>query len=172
MLKVLISSLFIVFSSANFSFAAESSEAYPDWFKLSVLDLRDDLLDVKTANKKYLIMFMSQSDCGFCNIHLQTNWADSNLMAYTQKYFEVLAVDVRGSRKLIDFYGKRSTEKEYAHDHGFEFTPTLVFVDIDGHEVFRLPGLRSKRHFKAALQYVAQGHYKNMKFRQYRASLR
>ena len=170
MFKVILIGFCLLFSANNF--ALGKNDSYPDWFKLSILDLRDDLLDVKTANKKYLILFMSQADCGFCNLHLQTNWGDVGLVKYTKKYFEVLALDVRGSRKLTDFYGKSLTEREYAHEHGFEFTPTLVFVDIEGHEVFRLPGFRSKRHFKAALEYVAEGHYKKMKFRQFRAGVR
>jgi len=157
---------FVLLLSLN-CFAVENEFNYPDWFKISVLDLRDDLSDVKEANKKYLIMFMSQQSCGFCRIHLQKNWGDPELIALTQKHFEVLALDVRGSRKIIDFYGKHQTEKEYAHEHGFQFTPTLVFVDIDGHEVFRMPGLRSKKRFKAALNYVVGGHYKKVKFRQF-----
>lgn len=170
MLKVAITCFLVIFCTNNF--AVQNSEAYPSWFKLSVLDLRDDLMDVRAANKKYLIMFMSQQGCGFCSLHLDKNWGDPALRAYTQKHFEVLALDVRGSRELIDFYGKHLTERQYAHEHGLEFTPTIVFVDVDGHEVFRLPGLRSKRHFKAALEYVVDEHYKKVKFRQYRASLR
>lgn len=170
MLKVISTCFLIMFCSNNF--AIENEADYPEWFKLSVLDLRDDLADVRAANKKYLILFMTQQGCGFCSLHLEKNWGDQELVAYTKKHFEVVALDVRGSRKLIDFYGKSLTERQYAHEHGFEFTPTLVFVDVGGHEVFRLPGLRSKRHFKAALEYVAQERYSKVKFRQYRASLR
>ena len=170
MLKVVFTCFLIMFCTNNF--AVQNETDYPPWFKLSLLDLRDDLLDVKAANKKYLIMFMTQQGCGFCSLHVEKNWGDPALKEYTRKHFEVLALDVRGSREVIDFYGKTSTEREYAHEHGFEFTPTVVFVDVAGHEVFRLPGLRSKRHFKAALKYVAEEHYKKLKFRQYRASLR
>ncbi len=169
MLKIIFICLFVLSANAG---AAKLDIAYPDWFKLSLLDLRDDLQDVKDAHKKYLILFMSQHDCGFCAKHLKRNWGDPQLVAYTQKYFEVLALDTRGSRKLTDFYGKTMTEREYANEHGFEFTPTLVFVDVGGHEVFRLPGLRSKKQFKAALEYVVGESYKEMKFAKFAASLR
>ncbi len=159
----------LLFVSQN-GFAVENELHYPDWFKLSILDLRDDLQDVRDAHKKYLLLFMTQQGCGFCRLHLSKNWGDPQLVRYTRKHFEVLALDVRGSRKLTDFYGKSLTEQEYASEHGFEFTPTLVFVDVDGHEVFRLPGLRPKKQFKAALQYVADGYYKKMKFKKYFAS--
>ena len=165
MYRVIISCLLLIFNTNVI--AVENESEYPDWFKISILDLRDDLLDVKEAKKKYLILFMSQNGCGFCNIHLKKNWGDPGIVAYTQKYFEVLALDVRGSRKLIDFYGKAKTEREYAVEHGFEFTPTLVFVDVSGHEVFRMPGLRSKKRFKAAMEYVVGEHYKKVKFTEY-----
>ena len=170
MFRVVLTCFVIVFCTNNF--ALESNAGFPPWFKLSLLDLRDDLLDVKAANKKYLILFMTQQDCGYCSLQLEKNWGDPVLQAYTRKHFEVLALDVRGSRKLIDFYGKTQSERQYAHEHGFEFTPTLVFVDIGGHEVFRLPGLRSKRTFNAALKYVVEEHYKKVKFRQYQTGLR
>ena len=157
--------LFVTGSMAN---AADGS-SYPDWFKISVLDFRDDLSDVKTANKKFLILFIAQKDCGFCDIHMRKNWSDSQVVAYTRKHFEVLALDARGSRKIVDFYGKSVSEKQYAHSHGLQFTPTLVFVDVAGHEVFRLPGLRSKKQFYAALEYVADEHYKKYSFRRFLA---
>jgi len=169
MLKVIFSCLLLILSG-NAS-ATENEEHYPDWFKLSILDLRDDLTDVKDAGKQYLILFMTQQGCGYCTKHLMRNWGDTQLVTYTKKHFEVLALDTRGSRKLVDFYGKSMTEREYASEHGFQFTPTLVFVDVDGHEVFRLPGLRAKKQFKAALEYVVDGHYKNMKFRKFVAQL-
>ena len=162
MYKAIVILLFFCFSAT--SFALDNMLHYPDWFKLSLLDLSDDLRDLKASNKKYLILFMSQQGCGFCRLHLKNNWGDPQLLAYTQKYFEVVALDVRGSRQLTDFYGKTLTEREYAHEHGLEFTPTLVFVDVDGHEVFRLPGLRNKKQFKAALEYVAGGYFKKIKF--------
>ena len=165
MLKVIFSCLLLIVSF-NAS-AVENEEHYPDWFKLSILDLRDDLADVKDAGKKYLILFMTQQGCGFCTKHLKRNWGDKQLVAYTKKHFEVLALDTRGSRKLVDFYGKSKSEREYASEHGFQFTPTLVFVDVGGHEVFRLPGLRTKKQFKAALEYVVGGYYKKMKFRKF-----
>jgi len=169
MLKVLFTCFLLLIGTNNF--AAENGADYPVWFKSSALDLRSDLSDVKAANKKYLILFMTQKDCGFCSLLLEKNWSDPEVIAYTIENFEVLTVDVRGSRKLIDFYGNTLTEREYASEHGLEFTPTLIFVDVDGHEVFRLPGLRSKRHFKAAMEYVVAGQYKKVKFRTYRASL-
>jgi len=169
MLKILFSSFLILFVTNNL--AAAGDGAYPGWFKSSRLDLRADLLDVKAENKKFLILFMTQQDCGFCHLFLEKNWGDPEVIAYTKKHFEVLNVNVRGNRKLVDFYGKTYTEREYANAHGFEFTPTIVFIDVDGHEVFRLPGLRSKRHFKAAMKYVVGEQYKKVKFRTYRANL-
>ena len=167
MKKLLVVCLWLLLSSNTYS--VENESVYPDWFKLSILDLRDDLQDVKAANKKFLILFMTQQGCGFCQLHVEKNWGDPQLVAITKKYFEVLALDVRGSRKLVDFYGKTLTERQYASAHGFEFTPTLVFVDTSGHEAFRLPGLRSKKQFKAALEFVAGEHYKKEKFSKYQA---
>ena len=74
MYKAIVILLFFCFRAT--SFALDNMLHYPDWFKLSLLDLSDDLRDLKASNKKYLILFMSQQGCGFCRLHLKNNWGD------------------------------------------------------------------------------------------------
>ncbi|MEJ2509370.1 MAG: thioredoxin fold domain-containing protein [Gammaproteobacteria bacterium] len=112
----------------------------PDWFKLSFLDLRDDLDEAIAAGKRGLIVYFGQKDCPYCKAHLENNWGNKDIVAYTRKYFDVVAIDVRGQRLVTDMDGIVSTEKALAIREKTNFTPSIVFYNKDAREVLRLSG--------------------------------
>ena len=65
----------------------------PEWFKLSFLDLKTDLQEAKDSGKRGLLMYFGQSDCPYCKVHLEKNWGDRGIVTYTQKYFDVVAIN-------------------------------------------------------------------------------
>jgi len=141
----------------------------PDWFKLSFLDLRDDLDEAIAAGKRGLIVYFGQKDCPYCKAHLENNWGNKDIVAYTRKYFDVVAIDVRGQRLVTDMDGIVSTEKALAIREKTNFTPSIVFYNKDAREVLRLSGYHPPYQFSAALEYVADAHYRRESFRHYLA---
>jgi len=142
----------------------------PDWFKLSFLELKNDLAETVKQNKKGLILYFGQSDCAYCKAHLEHNWGDVYISAYTRKHFDVVAIDVRGARPVSDFNGKvYRTEKEFAVAHKANFTPTLIFYDEKGKETLRLSGYHPPYEFSATLEYVADGYYQKETIKNYLA---
>ena len=146
----------------------EDEVVLPDWFKLSFLDLSTDIAELKENNKRGLIIYFGQKDCAYCKAHLEHNWQDPFIVAYTQKYFDVIAIDVRGHRPVADFKGKvYRTEKDFAVANKTEFTPTLIFYDTEGKQMLRLPGYHPPYQFSATLEYVADEHYKTESLKSY-----
>jgi thioredoxin-related protein len=142
----------------------------PDWFKLSFLELSNDIKDAREANKKAVIVYFGQKNCPYCRAHLQNNWEDLYIVAYTRKHFDVVAIDVRGDRPVADINGKiYRSEKEFAIANKTNFTPTLVFYDTDGNETLRLAGYHPPYQFVAALEFVADEHYKREDLKSYLA---
>lgn len=142
----------------------------PDWFKLSFLDLNNDIQDAKEAGKRGLIVYFGQKDCAYCKAHLEHNWQDAFIVAYTRKHFDVVAIDVRGDRPVADITGKvYRTEKVFARANRTQFTPTLIFYSPDGKEMLRLSGYHPPYQFVAALEYVADSHYKKENLKNYLA---
>jgi len=140
----------------------------PDWFKLSFLDLQEDIGDLKSANKKGLIVYFGRKDCPYCKTHLDKNWGNKGIVFYTQKYFDVVAIDVLGVRPVVDTSGiSFSTEKEFATKQKTNFTPSLLFFDLNGKEVLRLSGYHPPYQFKAVLEYIADKHYLRESLRDY-----
>lgn len=140
----------------------------PDWFKVSFLDLREDLHDA-VANKRGLILYFGRHDCPYCKAQLEQNWGQHDIVDYTRAHYDVVAIDVLGNRQLIDFNGKEYTEKAFAIEHKAHFTPSLFIYDHTGKLALKITGFRPPYQFRAALEYVADQHHNKETFRSYLA---
>ncbi|MFV2056577.1 MAG: thioredoxin family protein [Thiohalomonadales bacterium] len=133
----------------------------PDWFKLSFLELNNDIEEVKESGKRGLIVYFGQKFCPYCKVHLRKNWEDRGIVQYTQKNFEVVAIDVLGQRPVISPAGKAfKSEKYFSEVQKAQFTPSLIFYNTEGDEVVRLSGYHPPYQFRAVLEFVADEHYK------------
>ena len=141
----------------------------PDWFKVSFLELDDDLQEALDAGKKGIILYFGQKHCAYCKAQLENNWGQKDIRHYTQKYFDVIPIDIRSSRQVTDFDGTTYSEKEFAIHHQTNFTPSLLFFVRGGKEALKLRGYRPPYQFRAALEYVADSHYLEEPFDMYMA---
>ena len=141
----------------------------PDWFKLSFLELDTDIQEAKEDNKKGLIVYFGQKFCAYCKAHLERNWGQEDIVKYTRKNFDVIAINIKGQRPVVDLDGKIYTEKSFAAFKETNFTPSVIFYNTNGKEVLRLRGYRPPYQFRAALEYVSDQHYKKETFSNYLA---
>lgn len=139
----------------------------PDWFKLSFLDLNDDVDEAIAAGKKGIIVYFGREDCPYCKAHLENNWHNPEIVKYTRKYFDVIAIDVKGDRNVTAIDGTVYDEKQFAALHRTNFTPSFLFYDANKNIVLKLQGYHPPYEFRAALEYVAGGHYQRESFREY-----
>ena len=141
----------------------------PDWFKLSFLEIADDINEVKNKNKKGLIIYFGQKYCPYCKAHMINNWQQDDIVKYTQKYFDVVAINVKGQKPVLSFAGISYTEKTFSAYKKTNFTPSTLFYNTQGKEVLRLRGYRPPYQFRAALEYVADAHFEKETFKNYLA---
>ena len=141
----------------------------PEWFKLSFLEIKTDIEEAKEQNKKGLIVYFGQKYCPYCKAHIKNNWEQKDIVQYTKKNFDVVAVDVKGQRPVLAYNGKTYTEKSFSALNKTNFTPSILFYNTQGQEILRLRGYRPPYQFRAALEYVADEHYKKESFRNYMA---
>lgn len=134
---------------------------YPEWFSMSFLDLQEDFAAAKKAGKKGLIVYFGQKDCGYCKALLDINWGkEQAIVDYTRKHFDVVAIDIWGSREITNIDGKQMTERQFAEQEQTDFTPTLIFYTDDGNESLRLRGFHPPYQMQAAMEYLVEGFYK------------
>ncbi|MCW8941834.1 MAG: thioredoxin fold domain-containing protein, partial [Gammaproteobacteria bacterium] len=72
-------------------------EEHPAWFKVSFLDLFEDIEDAANNNKRLMVYYF-QDGCPYCKILLEENFSQREIAEKTQKYFDVVAINLWGDR--------------------------------------------------------------------------
>jgi thioredoxin-related protein len=143
---------------------------HPAWFKLSFLDIRDDLAEAVASGKQGLIVYFGQKYCAYCKKLLEVNFGErQDIVDYTRKHFDVIGMDIHGQRPVTGLDGREWDERSFAQENHINFTPTLIFYDKEQREALRLSGYYPPYQFQAALEYVADGFYRRETFRSYLA---
>ena len=143
--------------------------AFPDWFKLSFLDLREDIEEAREAGKAGLIVYFGQKYCAYCQQFLEKDLVREDIQTYMREHFDVIGIDIHGQRQVVDLSGNEYEESAYAVQEKTNFTPSVIFFDLEGNEVLRLRGYYPPYRFLAALEYVADRHYRNERYRDFLA---
>jgi thioredoxin-related protein len=150
------------------------------WFLESFLDLADDLAGAAKEGKRFVVMWELKG-CPYCKETHFVNFAQPRISDYIKANFEVLQLNIIGSRRVTDFDGQELSEKEMAAKYQVRFTPTFQFFGeapamLKGlapqkREVARAPGYLRPDDFLAMFRFVREKAYETKSFRDYVKSL-
>jgi len=151
------------------------------WFLESFLELADDLDGATKAGKRFAVMWELRG-CPYCKETHLVNFARPEVEDYIKANFEVLQLNIIGSRKVTDFDGAEISEKALAAKYGVRFTPTVQFfpetpaglgaLAAEKREVARAPGYLRPDDFLALFRFVREKGYETKSFRDYLRSAR
>jgi thioredoxin-related protein len=135
------------------------------WFIQSFLDLPEDLAAARAHGKHFALMWELRG-CPYCRETHLVNFARPDIAEFVRSNFDVLQLNVLGSRQVTDFDGEELTEKQLAAKYAVRFTPTIQFFEgtaesLKGlpapqREVIRIPGYLRPDDFLDVFRYVAQ----------------
>jgi len=171
-LFLLLPTLVLGGSGDDFSFddaPLEEVIVHPDWFKESFLDLQDDLREAVDAGKAGIIVYFGQQRCAYCKKLMDTGFSEPDIVEYIRRHFEVIAIDIWSPEEVTLPDGRSMSQRDYAIALDTNFTPSLVFYDEDGRIALRLRGYYPPYQLRAALEYVADDHYRKESFPDYLA---
>src|SRR5205085_12571170 len=143
------------------------------WFLESFLELPEDLQGAANLGKRFAIMWELRG-CPYCRETHLVNFARSDIEAYIKANFDILQLNIIGSRKVTDFDGAEMSEKALATRYGIRFTPTFQFFPEstsglgekapDKREVARAPGYMRPDDFLALFRFVREKGYERGSF--------
>ena len=146
------------------------------WFIDSFLELADDL-QMAADNGKRFAVFWELRGCPYCRETHLVNFAKPEIVDFVRGNFDILQLNIIGSKTVTDFDGEELSEKALAQKYGVRFTPTVQFfpVSADGlaaleprkREVARAPGYLMPDHFLKMFQYVKMKAYEKRSFREF-----
>lgn len=144
-----------------------------DWYLESFLDFAEDLEGASKAGKRLMVLW-GLKGCPACRLMHEDYMADTAVTDYIKANFEVLHLNILGSREVTDFDGTRLREKAMAAKYGIRSTPALQFFPekVDGlaakpvldREVARMHGLLPKPDFLQFFRYVRERGYERAEF--------
>jgi thioredoxin-related protein len=148
---------------------------HQSWFLESFLELRDDLAMAGKNNRRLAIMWELKG-CPYCKETHFVNFARPDISEFVKSKFDILQLNLIGSREVTDFDGEKLAERDLAAKYGIRFTPTLQFfpqlvddaiTDAQKREVARAQGYLKPDHFLSMFRFVDSEAYKNGSFRDY-----
>jgi len=140
---------------------------YPGWFEESLLALDDELAEALEKDKQGIIVYFGQKRCAYCKKLMDINFHEDDIVEYTRRHFDVVAIDVWSPEEVTLPDGEVLSERDYAVALETNFTPSLVFYDSEGRIALRLRGYYPPYQHRAAVEYVADGHYQRETFAEY-----
>ncbi|MCB1866334.1 MAG: thioredoxin fold domain-containing protein [Chromatiales bacterium] len=106
-----------------------------------------------------LLVVFDQGNCRACDeLHgdIFSRAATRELLAG----FDVAVLDANSTTSLTTPAGETTSAAAWARALGVVYTPSLVFFDAGGSEVFRTEGYLKSFHVQASLAYVGEGAYR------------
>ena len=143
---------------------------YPDWFKQSFLDLRDDLDDARKADKRGIIVFFSFKKCSHCQAFVSTTMSDPATKKRIQEKYDVIALDIFNDTEVTDIHGNVTTIRDFAESEKARLTPTLIFYGIENQKLVKIVGFYPTKKFNRVLDYIDGGYYKKTRLNEYMRS--
>lgn len=165
-LRVVCAILLYIACATAWAAAAPQEIAVPAWFKISFLDLRDDIKEA-TASGRRVIVYFGQNGCPYCKKLMEANFGRQDIADKTRRHFDAIEINIFGSREVTWIDGKARSEKELAALLKVQFTPTLLFLDEQGRIALRVNGYYPPQRFHAALDYVSQHSENKLSFAEF-----
>jgi thioredoxin-related protein len=147
-------------------FLGARETVYPEWFKESFLDFREDVAEAAEDNRR-VVLFFHQEGCPYCNLMVERNLSQKDISEAMQRDFDAISINMWGDREVVGLKGFETTEKKFSANLKVQFTPTLLFFDEQGEVVLRLNGYIPPETFKVAMEYVAGHKEKEVSYRDY-----
>ncbi|MDH5183796.1 MAG: thioredoxin fold domain-containing protein [Gammaproteobacteria bacterium] len=111
------------------------------------------------GNSKPLLVLYEQRFCAHCDEIHKDIFSRPESKELLEK-FDVVLLDRWGKSAVLTPKGKTTTELKWANQLKINYSPSLIFFDSKGDEVFRTEAYLKSFHIQSVMDYVSSGAYK------------
>ena len=110
---------------------------------------------------KHVLVFLHRPNCSYCETMIEFTLPDEKIVQKIKKNFVLVDIDIREFGEVIfdDFKGSR---REFAKTLGYDFYPSVVFIDENREIVYEQAGYRDEDSFLNILRFVESHSYEDM----------
>jgi len=123
--------------------------------------------DRRAPATRPLAIFFEQANCADCD-EMHATALKAKLTRELLSRFDVYQLDLKSDAAVIAPGGTRTTAAQWARELKVLYSPSVLFFDAAGAEVFRVEAYVRTFHLQSSLDYVATGAYrKEANFQRY-----
>ena len=119
-----------------------------------------DLPRILKSSARPVLVLIERASCRDCAELHREGFARPEIRELLSR-FKVVQIDLLGERKVVTPEGRPASEREWSRTLQVVNTPSFVFLDSTGKEVFRAEGYMRPFHLASVLDYVAGGAYRD-----------
>lgn len=119
------------------------------------------LQDARKDSKRPLMVVFAQTDCDTCD-ELYNDTFKRKEIAYSLSNFDLAQANPDDTTNIQTPDGKEMTVADWAKALEIKYSPSLLFFDAGGKEVFRTEAYFKAFHTHGAMDYVSSGAYQWM----------
>jgi thioredoxin-related protein len=118
-----------------------------------------DLDRSRRPGARPLAVLFEQKQCAACDELHREGFRDMAMRRLVNR-FDVARLELFGTEQLVTPQGKQVEAAQWARELGVAYTPSIVFFDPAGVEVFRIEAYLRPFHLVSSFDYVASGAYR------------
>lgn len=131
----------------------------PEWFKLSYLDLDEDLNDALRDGKKGLMVYFGLKRCSYCQAFIENTLGKPDIEKRVRRLFDTVGMDIFSDSEMTDPTGKAYVVKDFVTVKKANYSPTMIFYAKNGRELLKIVGYYPPDKFRRVLDYLEGDHY-------------
>jgi thioredoxin-related protein len=116
-----------------------------------------------------VFLYLGRYGCGWCDKTNREAFSDPGLRDLYVRRYVLVYVDAESGKRLQLPSGERLTERELGARLKVLATPLFAWLEPDGREIFRIPGIQSTRDFLLYDRFISEGHYRKESIRDFLA---
>ncbi len=118
------------------------------------------LAENRASSDRPLLLLFEQPVCAACD-ELHEDILQRGAVAESLEGFDAAVVNAFSTDPIQTPDGRELPTREWSTELGIIYTPSLLFFDADGNEVFRTEAYLKTFHINGAMNYVASGAYRD-----------
>ena len=123
-------------------------------------------LALAEKENKYVLIYFYTDECSWCKKMVDQTYSNEEVKKILSDKFVAVKINARSENKVIE-NGEEISEKKLATLYQVSGYPTTWFLESNHSRVAPLPGYVTTEQFIPVLNYIGEGWYKSISFKEY-----
>ena len=123
-------------------------------------------LTLAEKENKYVLIYFYTDECSWCKKMIDQTYSNEEVKKILSDKFVAVKIDARSENKVIE-NEKEISERKLATLYQVSGYPTTWFIENNQTRIAPLPGYVATEQFIPVLNYIGEGWYKSISFKEY-----